>query len=440
MNNWKKIALLNHGCAKNLIDSELMLGMLSDAGLGITLDETKADIVIVNTCSFIHDAEKESVQSILEMVEAGKKVIITGCLPQKHKNELKKAIPEAVAMIGTTDIEKIVEVVKSVANGEKYTEQISEKPVYSYPENVQRQQITVGSSSYIKIAEGCSYQCGYCIIPKLRGPYVSRPMEKIIEEAKQLGEKGVSEIILIAQDSTSYGIDLYKKPKLAELIRALNKIETISWIRVMYTYPSLIDDDLIDAIKNCDKVVKYLDMPLQHSSKSVLKAMKRPVMDYRALIKKLRKEIPEIAIRTTLIVGYPGETEEDFEDLYKFVEEMRFDKLGVFEFSKEKNTIAYSLPEQVPAKIKEQRKNKVLKLQQGISKSINESFIGEIIPCIIEALTQDEQGGHVIARSYRDAPEIDGLVYIKTDKDLTPGDIENIKITGADEYDLFGEY
>lgn len=336
-----KIALLNHGCAKNLVDSELMLGMLADEGIEITLDETKADIVIVNTCSFIHDAEKESVQSILEMIDEGKKVIITGCLPQKHGEELRKAIPEAVAMIGTSNINKIVEVVKRIKKGDtEYIEEISANPCYIYPENVKRQQITVGSSSYLKIADGCNYHCGYCIIPQLRGPYNSRTIENIVEEAKELGEKGVSEIVLIAQDTTSYGTDIYGKPSLARLLKELNKIESISWIRIMYTYPSMIDDELIQTIKNSDKIVKYLDMPLQHSNETILKAMRRPVLDYRALIEKIRKEIPEIAIRTAFIVGYPGEDEEEFKDLYKFIEDVRFDKLGVFEYSKEKNTIA----------------------------------------------------------------------------------------------------
>lgn len=431
-----KVALINHGCAKNLVDSELMLGMLADAGVEITLNDKEASIVIINTCSFIHDAEKESVQSILEMVDEGKKVIITGCLPQKHKEELKKAIPEAVAMLGTTDISKIVEVVKKLRDGlTDYIEEIAQKPLYIYPETVERQQITVGSSSYIKIADGCNYHCGYCIIPTLRGAYSSRPVENIVEESKKLADKGVSEIVLIAQDTTSYGIDIYKKPSLARLLRELNKIESLDWIRVMYTYPSMINDDLIDAFKNCEKVVKYIDMPLQHASKSILKAMRRPVMDYRALIGKLRENIPSLAIRTAFIVGYPGETEEEFQELRTFIKEMRFDKMGVFEFSKEKNTVAYEMPKQVPARIKHERKKELLELQQRISSEINESLIGKELPCIIEALSDD---CGVIARSFRDAPEIDGLVYIESDRQLIPGDIENVKITGADEYDLYG--
>ena len=431
-----KVALLNHGCAKNLVDSELMLGMLADAGVEITLDETKADIVIINTCSFIHDAEKESVHSIIEMINDGKKVIITGCLPQKHGEKLKEAIPEAIALVGTTNIKKIVDVVKSIDRGDAdYIEEIEKKPEYIYPEEVERQQITVGASSYIKIADGCNYHCGYCIIPQLRGPYHSRTIENIVEEARRLGEKGVSEIVLIAQDTTSYGIDIYGKPSLARLLRELNRVDSINWIRIMYTYPSLIDDELIEVISDSEKVVKYLDMPLQHSDKAILRAMRRPVMDYRALIGKLRTEIPDIALRTAFIVGYPGETEREFEHLFEFVKDMRFDKMGVFEYSKEKNTIAYKLPHQVYAKDKKARKNKLLRLQQGISRQINEGFIGKNMPCIIEALTQD---GQVIARSYRDAPEIDGLVYIDTEKQLIPGDIELVKITNADEYDLYG--
>lgn len=432
-----KVALINHGCSKNLVDSELMLGMLAEEGIEVTLDESKADIVIVNTCSFIHDAEKESVQSILQMVNENKKVIITGCLPQKHKEELKEAIPEAIAMLGTTDIKKIVDVVKKIDNKENdFIYEIAEKPQYIYPENVERQQITIGSSSYVKIADGCNYRCGYCIIPQLRGEYRSRDIEHIVREAKHLGEKGVAEIVLIAQDTTSYGIDIYGKPSLARLLRELNKVEEIDWIRVMYTYPSMIDDELINAFAECEKVVKYIDMPLQHSHPEILRAMRRPVMDYEALISKIRSKMPDVALRTTFIVGYPGETDECFEDLYNFVEKMRFDRMGVFEFSKERNTVAYSLPHQVYAKVKKQRKNKLMQLQQKISKEINETFIGKKLPCLIEAVTQEQT---VIARSYRDAPEIDGLVYIESDRELIPGDIENIEITCADEYDLYGK-
>lgn len=429
-----KIALLNHGCAKNLVDSELMLGMLSQRGHQITLDDKDADIVIVNTCSFIHDAEQESVQSILQMVQDGKKVIVTGCLPQKYKGELKKAIPEIVGMAGTSDLKEIVNIIDNI-NNKDYVAKVSEKPEYIYPENVERQQITVGASSYIKIADGCNYHCGYCIIPQLRGEYHSRSIENIVEEAENLVKKGVTEIVLIAQDTTSYGLDLYKKHALPELLEKLNNIEGLGWIRIMYAYPSQITDELIDAIARLDKVVKYIDLPLQHSNSEILQAMRRPVMDYEGLINKIRAKIPDVAIRTAFIVGYPGETDEQFNELYEFVKKMRFEKMGVFEYSREKNTISYSMDEQIPAKIKKQRRNKLMKLQQKISLEINNSYVGKTIPCIVEGYTDD---GVVILRSQHDAPEIDGMVYASSENQVVPGDIENVKIERADEYDLFG--
>ena len=431
----KKIALVSHGCAKNLVDSELMLGLLSENGYGITLDEKDADIVIINTCSFIHDAEKESVDSILEMINDGKKVIIAGCLAQKHGEELKKAIPEISALVGTTDFTKIINVIKAIEDGKEYIEEVSNQPEYIYPENIKRQQITVGSSSYIKIADGCNYRCGYCIIPYLRGDYHSRKMEDIIAEANELVNKGVTEIILIAQDTTGYGVDLYKKPMLPELLRELNKIENLGWIRIMYAYPTQMTDELLDAIAECDKVVKYVDIPLQHSHPDMLKRMNRPSFDYVPMIKNIRKRVPNVAIRTAFIVGYPGETEEEFEHLYNFVKEMKFNKMGVFEYSREKGTPSYSMKTQISKKIMKERYNKLMELQQGISKEINEGFIGKTIPCIIESFTDD---GYVMARSQNDAPEVDGLVYIKTDEQLVPGDIEDVKIIDCDEYDLIG--
>ena len=434
-----KIALINHGCAKNLVDSELMLGLLASKGHDITLDENEAQIVIINTCSFIHDAEKESVQSILQMVEKGKKVIVTGCLPQKYNEELKDAIPEICAMVGTSNIREIAGIVDKVADeaNEEYISCVSEKPEYVYPENVERQQITMGASSYVKIADGCNYHCGYCIIPNLRGIYHSRPIENIVEEVKSLVAKGVAEIVLIAQDTTSYGLDLYKKQMLPELLKELNKIENLSWIRIMYAYPSQMTDELIDTIAKCDKVVKYIDLPLQHSDKIILENMRRPAFDYEELINKIRERIPGVAIRTAFIVGYPGETDEQFEHLYEFVKKMRFDKMGVFEYSREKNTASYEMSDQVPAKIKHERYKKLMALQQEISYEINQSYIGKTLPCIVESYTDE---GVVILRSEHDAPEIDGLVYVKTDRPVVPGDIENVKIEKADEYDLFGKF
>ena len=434
-----KIALINHGCAKNLVDSELMLGLLTAKGYEVTLDENEAQIVIINTCSFIHDAEKESVQSILQMVEKGKKVIVTGCLPQKYNEELKDAIPEICAMVGTSNIREIVGIVDKVADeaNEEYISCVSEKPEYVYPENVERQQITMGASSYVKIADGCNYHCGYCIIPNLRGIYHSRPIENIVEEVKSLVAKGVAEIVLIAQDTTSYGLDLYKKQMLPELLKELNKIENLSWIRIMYAYPSQMTDELIDTIAKCDKVVKYIDLPLQHSDKIILENMRRPAFDYEELINKIRERIPKVAIRTAFIVGYPGETDEQFEHLYEFVKKMRFDKMGVFEYSREKNTASYEMSDQVPAKIKHERYKKLMALQQEISYEINQSYIGKTIPCIVESFTDE---GVVILRSEHDAPEIDGLVYVKSDRPVVPGDIEDVKIEKADEYDLFGKF
>lgn len=430
-----KIALINHGCAKNLVDAELMLGILEDSGYEITLDEKESDIVIVNTCSFIYDAEQESVQSILELINAGKKVIVSGCLSQKHKEDLKQAIPEISGMIGTTNLKDIVKVVKDIENSGIYDSIINDAPQYTYPEEIQRQQITMGASSYIKIGEGCNYSCGYCIIPKLRGKYVSRPIENIVKEAKELAKKGVSEIILIAQDTSSYGIDLYGKQALPDLLKDLNDINGISWIRIMYAYPTQMTDELINAIAKLDKVVKYVDIPLQHSHPRVLESMRRPVMDYKKLVTKIRKMIPGVSVRTSLIVGYPGESEEEFEHLYNFVKDVEFDRMGVFEYSREKGTYSDKLKPQISKKVKKQRRDRLMELQQGISLKKNKEYIGKEIDCIVEGYTDD---GVIIMRSEHDAPEIDGLVYATSDRQVVPGDIETVKINKADEYDLFG--
>lgn len=432
-----KIALINHGCAKNLVDSELILGILAEKGHQITLDESDADIVIVNTCSFIHDAEKESVQSLLRMVDSGKKVIAAGCLPQKHNHYLKDAIPELSGMIGTSDIKEIVKVVDTISSGDgEYTGIVNKNPEYHYPESVERQQITVGASSYLKIGEGCNYRCGYCVIPRLRGKYISRPVENIVKEAKSLVAKGVREIILIAQDTSSYGLDLYHRQALPELLEQLNGIEDLSWIRFMYAYPTQMTDELLDAVAKLDKVVKYVDIPLQHSHPKILEAMKRPVMDYRELVNKIRQKIPGVTVRTSLIVGYPGEGEEEFEHLYNFVKDVKFDRMGAFEYSREKGTYSDKLKGHISSKIKKQRRDKLMKLQQVISTECNRKYIDDILPCIVEGYTDD---GVVIMRSQHDAPEVDGLVYASSTRQVVPGDIENVKITNSDEYDLFGE-
>lgn len=432
-----KIALINHGCAKNLVDSELILGILAEKGHQITLDESDADIVIVNTCSFIHDAEKESVQTLLRMVDAGKKVIAAGCLPQKHNHYLKDAIPELSGMIGTSDIKEIVKVVDAISSGDgEYTGIVNKNPEYHYPESIERQQITVGASSYLKIGEGCNYRCGYCVIPRLRGKYISRPVENIVKEAKSLVDKGVREIILIAQDTSSYGLDLYHRQALPELLEQLNGIEDLSWIRFMYAYPTQMTDELLDAVAKLDKVVKYVDIPLQHSHPKILEAMKRPVMDYRELVNKIRQKIPGVTVRTSLIVGYPGEGEEEFEHLYNFVKDVKFDRMGAFEYSREKGTYSDKLKGHISSKIKKQRRDKLMKLQQVISTECNRKYIDDILPCIVEGYTDD---GVVIMRSQHDAPEVDGLVYASSMRQVVPGDIENVKITNSDEYDLYGE-
>ena len=431
----KRIALLSYGCAKNLVDSELIFGLLADNGYEITLDETKADIVIVNTCSFIRDAERESVRSVLELVNAGKKVVVAGCLAQRYGSKLKKYIPEISAAIGTSDFTKLITVIEALEKGEDYVEKVRKIPVYIYPENINRQQITAGASTYVKIADGCNYRCGYCVIPQLRGTYHSRKQEDIIKEVNSLIEKGVSEIILVAQDTTSYGIDLYNRPVLPELLQKLNKLDGLNWIRFMYAHPSRVTDELLLTMAKCEKVVKYIDIPLQHSHPDVLRRMNRPVFDYRLLIENIRKKVEGIAVRTTFITGYPGETKEEFQHLYNFIKDMKFEKMGVFEYSREKGTLSYNMKPLVPKKVMRERFEKLMKLQKKISKKINKSHVGKVMPCIIENITDD---GCLTARTQYDAPDIDGLVYIKTDKHTVPGDIYNVKITGYDEYDLTG--
>ena len=431
------VGVISHGCPKNLVDTELMLGYLADAGYETTLDVEKSDIVLVNTCAFIEDAQRESIATLVELIDNGKPVIVAGCLPQKYKGELKEELPEIFAFIGPADIGKIADIVKDFeAQQIKTIYNVTETPMILYPENVERQHITVGSSAYIKIAEGCNYKCAYCIIPQLRGKYHSRSIDNIYKEAKQLAKDGISEIILIAQDTSYYGFDKFGAPILASLLEKLNTIDELDWIRIMYTYPSMINDELIRAIKNCDKVVKYLDIPLQHSHPDTIKRMNRPVMNYKELLSKIRREIPDIVLRTSLIVGFPGETEEEFNHLVDFVKEIRFDRLGVFEFSREKGTSAYDMKPQIPSKTKKERKKIIMELQAKISKEINESFVGKKIPVLIESITSE---GEIIARSYRDAPDIDGVVYVETDEIVSPGDVLKATVTAADEYDLYAK-
>ena len=427
----KKIGIIHNGCAKNLVDTELMVGKLIEAGFETTLDidDENIDAYLINTCSFIHDAEKESVQAILNIAQKGKKIVVAGCLAQKYKDELLELLPEVSSLVGVANINDIV---SAFLNSDVY---VSESPCYQYPEQIERAHITIGASAYIKIAEGCNYTCGYCIIPKLRGKYSSRRIEDIVLEAKKLANKGIAEIILIAQDTTSYGVDLYGKPALARLLEELNKIENINWIRVLYTYPTNFDDILIEAYQKLDKVVKYIDIPLQHSHPDMLKKMLRPAIDAEKLIQKLRKAIPDVCIRTTFIVGYPTETEEEFSHLKKFIQKMKFDRVGVFTYSKEKASYSSSLKPRISAKVKNKRKKELMTLQQEISRKINEKLIGKKIPCIVEQVTPKG----AIARSFRDSPDVDGVVYIKTDKQLSPLDMVEVKIVASKEYDLWGE-
>ncbi|MEI7474929.1 MAG: 30S ribosomal protein S12 methylthiotransferase RimO [bacterium] len=431
------IGLINLGCAKNLVDAEVMLGILKEHGYEINLVDNEADILIVNTCSFIKDAEKESVRAIVEIAEAGKKLVISGCLAQKYKSELMDAVPEALAFVGTGDIGKIAQIVDSLITNNKKDAifEITDNPVYLPDFNTPRHQITMGPFSYIKIAEGCDYKCGYCVIPALRGHYRSRTIESIVKEARALGKKGVQEIVLIAQDTSSYGKDIYGKTSLAVLLEKLNDVEEISWIRVMYAFPSLINNDVIKAMATLEKVVKYVDIPLQHSHPEMLKLMLRPAMNNSDVINKLRDNIPDVAIRTAFIVGYPGETEEHYEHLYNFIAEHRFEKLGVFEYSKEKNTYSYGLKPHILAKVKKQRRKELMILQQNISTELHQGLVGKEVLSIVETI---DQNGKIIGRTYRDAPEIDGLIYIKSKQDLLPGDIVNVKITKGSAYDLYG--
>lgn len=440
MINKPAIALINLGCSKNIVDSELMLGLLSTAGYKITLDENHAEIILVNTCSFISAAEKESVKTIMELVVShpGKKIIITGCLPQKHGNELLQAIPELAAVVGTNEVGDIVNIVEKVISGsQKHFCEISKEITFLQNEQTERHYITLGPSSYIKIAEGCDWRCTYCLIPDLKGNYRSRSIESIVKEAKMLAENGTTEIVLIAQDTTSYGMDIYNKPALVDLLMELEKIEMLSWIRLMYTYPKHLTDQLLNYISSSRKVLHYLDIPLQHAHSDILKAMRRPEIDIEKLLENIRSKIPDISLRTCFIVGFPGETEEHFDYLYSFVKAQQFEKLGVFEYSKEKNTPAAKIKPQVLAGVKKKRRKLLMALQQEISLNKNAKIVGKTLPVLLENINSS---GSATGRSYLDAPEIDGLVYIDSviKSDYLPGDIIPVKITKVSAYDLYG--
>ncbi|MBQ7248353.1 MAG: 30S ribosomal protein S12 methylthiotransferase RimO [Lachnospiraceae bacterium] len=438
-----KIFLVSLGCDKNLCDSENMLGMLSHAGHEITDDETQADVIIINSCSFIGDAQEESINAI---IEAGRfksegrcrYLIVSGCLSQRFREEIREQLPEVDAMLGTASFHRICEVIDALADGTASVEffDSTDGPVHSYRDRLLS---TGGHFAYLKIAEGCSKRCSYCIIPYLRGNYRSVPMEELLDEASRLVDRGVRELILVAQETTLYGTDLYGHKSLPQLLHRLAGIRDLAWIRVLYCYPEEIDDELIEEIAANPKVVKYLDLPLQSGSDRILRAMGR--LTDRAgvtdLIGRLRNRIPDICLRTTLISGFPGESEEDHQETLDLVREIRFDRLGVFPYSREKGTRAAAMKNQIPAKVRLRRRDEIMKLQQQISAEISQSCIGRTFDAFIEGRIADED--IYAARTYRDAPDVDGFIFVRCGYELMSGDIVRAVVTDASEYDLTGE-
>lgn len=412
-----------------------MIGLLAEAGYGIDSDEEQADYVVVNTCSFIQAAREESVRTLVGLAESGKKIVISGCMAQHFQEELLEELPEAVALVGTGDYHKIVDVIERAEAGERVKE-VSSEPTYIADENLPRYRTTTESVAYVRVAEGCDYRCAFCIIPHLRGNQRSRPIESIVAEAQRLAAEGVQEIILISQITTNYGLDLYGKPKLAELLRALGKVD-IPWIRIHYAYPTGLTPEVILAMRETPNVLPYLDLPLQHSHPDVLRAMNRPwqgqVND--KIIERLKQELPDAVLRTTLIVGFPGETDEQFEHLAAFLQRHEFDHVGVFTFSAEDGTAAVDLPNPVDPEVMEARRDRLMALQQPIAQRRNRAQIGRVVDVLIE---QEHPGsGLKIGRSARFAPEVDGLIYVQGEARL--GSLVPVLITDADIYDLHGE-
>ena len=436
------ILFISLGCDKNLVDSEVMLGLLDKKGYQIVDSEEDADIIVVNTCCFIHDAKEESIQTILEMAEYKKEgklkaLIVTGCLAQRYQQEIIDEIPEVDAVLGTTSYDHIVEAVEEALAGNGH---VVLEDVDALPDVKEKRLVTTGGHyAYMKIAEGCDKHCTYCIIPKLRGNYRSVPMEKLLAEAKDLADQGVKELILVAQETTVYGKDLYGEKSLHKLLRELCKISGIQWIRILYCYPEEIYDELIQTIKGEKKVCHYLDLPIQHASDAVLKRMGRRTSKAQLveIIEKLRKEIPDISLRTTLITGFPGETQEQHEELKDFVDEMEFDRLGVFTYSPEEDTPAATMTEQIPEEVKEDRQAELMELQQEIAFDLAEDMVGREVLVMIEGKVADENA--YVGRTYKDAPNVDGLIFINTDEELMSGDFARVRVTGALEYDLIGE-
>ena len=443
------ILFISLGCDKNLVDTEVMLGILAKKGHQMVDDETQADIIVVNTCCFIHDAKEESIQNILEMAqlkEEGrlKALIVTGCLAQRYKEEILEEIPEVDAVLGTTSYEEIGNVIDGLLSDspmERGDARMTMKDIDYLPaaEDTKRLVTTGGHFAYLKIAEGCDKHCTYCIIPKIRGNFRSVPMERLLTEARQLAEDGVKELILVAQETTLYGKDIYGEKKLPELLHKLCEISGLRWIRILYCYPEEITEELIQTIKEEPKICHYLDLPIQHASDAILKRMGRRTSKAQLveIIGRLREEIPDIALRTTLITGFPGETQEQHEELMDFVDEMEFDRLGVFTYSPEEDTPAAEMPEQIPEEVKEERQAELMELQQDIVFDCGEDRIGEELLVMIEGKVADENA--YVGRTYRDAPNVVGLIFVNTDVELLSGDFARVKVTGAMEYDLIGE-
>lgn len=434
MGNKPTIAVSHLGCEKNRVDTEHMLGLLVQAGYSVDTNEDLADYVIVNTCSFIQAAREESVRTLVELAEAHKRIVITGCMAQHFQEELLEEIPEAVALVGTGDYHKIVEVIERVESGERVKE-VSPEPTYIADETTPRYRTTTESVAYLRIAEGCDYRCAFCIIPHLRGNQRSRTIESIVTEAQQLAAEGVQELILISQITTNYGLDIYGKPQLAKLLRALGEVD-IPWIRMHYAYPTGLTPDVIAAIRETPNVLPYLDLPLQHSHPEVLRVMNRPwqgqVNDQ--IIERIKAAIPNAVLRTTFIVGFPGETEKHFEHLMQFVQRHEFDHVGVFTFSPEEGTPAYNLPQQLPQAIMESRREALMQIQQPISLKRNRLEIGKVVNVLIEQ--ENPETGELIGRSARFSPEVDGLVYVSGEAQL--GTLVPVVIQDADVYDLYG--
>ncbi len=437
-----KLMFVSLGCDKNLVDTEVMLGLLKEGGFEFTDDETEAEVIVINTCCFIGDAKEESINTILEMAqlkENGKcrVLLAAGCLVQRYREEVLEEIPELDGILGTTSYDDIVAAVNGALSGQKICDL---KDCNKSPEVHSRRVVTTGGHyAFLKIAEGCDKHCTYCVIPSVRGSYRSVPMEILLEDAASLAEQGVKELILVAQETTLYGIDLYGEKRLPMLLRKLAGIPGICWIRLQYCYPEEITDELIRAIKEESKVCHYLDIPIQHGSDPILKAMGRRTSQaqLRELIEKLRREIPDIALRTTLITGFPGETQQDHEENMRFVDQMEFERLGVFTYSMEEDTPAARMEHQIEEEVKEQRRDEIMELQQEISIEKSASMVGRILDVMIEGKVADENA--YVSRTYMDAPNVDGYLFVQTAEPLMTGDFARVKVTGALEYDLIGE-